>query len=63
MDLLILALYIAGTIVIGLILVWAVDRFVPDGRLRYLLRILIFILIAIAILQRLSVLFGLHILP
>ena len=59
MGLIITALSIALVIVIGFILVWAVDRFVRDGRLRQLLRILIFIVVAIAVLQRLAGVLGL----
>ncbi len=44
--------------VVGAIAFWAIDRFVRDGRLANLLKILVVLVCVAAIVQRLSPLFG-----
>jgi hypothetical protein len=46
------------TIVIGAILFWLIDRFIRDGRLANLLKILVVLLCLASILQRLLPAFG-----
>jgi uncharacterized membrane protein YvlD (DUF360 family) len=48
----------ALTCVVGAILFWVIDRFVRDGRLANLLKILVVLVCLAAILQRLLPLFG-----
>jgi hypothetical protein len=46
--------------VVGAICFWAIERFVRDGRLANLLKILVVLICALAILQRLLPLLGLY---
>ena len=45
-------------VVVGAVLFWVIDRFVRDGRLANLLKILIVLICLAAILQRVLPLFG-----
>jgi uncharacterized membrane protein YvlD (DUF360 family) len=40
-------------VVVGAIVFWVIDKFVPDGRLANLLKILVVLICLVAILQRL----------
>jgi uncharacterized membrane protein YvlD (DUF360 family) len=55
---LVLLLNILIIIVVGAILFYVIDRFVPDRRLANLLKILVALIILVAILQRLLPLLG-----
>jgi hypothetical protein len=55
---LLLLLNILIIIVVGAILFYLIDRFVPDRRLAYLLKILVALVCLVAILQRLLPLLG-----
>ena len=55
---LLLLIGILITIVVGAICFWAIDRFVRDGRLANLLKILVVLLCAASILQRVLVMMG-----
>jgi NhaP-type Na+/H+ or K+/H+ antiporter len=46
--------------VVGAICFWAIERFVRDGRLANLLKILVVLICALAILQRVLPLLGLY---
>jgi hypothetical protein len=47
-------------IVIGAICFWAIDKFIRDRRLEQLLKLLVVLLCALSILQRLLPLFGVY---
>jgi uncharacterized membrane protein YvlD (DUF360 family) len=51
-------IHVLITCVVGAILFWVIDRFVRDGRLANLLKILVVLVCLAAILQRLLPLFG-----
>jgi uncharacterized membrane protein YvlD (DUF360 family) len=55
---LLVLIHVLITCVVGAILFWAIDRFVRDGRLANLLKILVVLVCLAAILQRLLPLFG-----
>lgn len=55
---LLLLIGILITLVIGAICFWAIDRFVQDGRLAKLLKLLVVLICLASILQRLLVLAG-----
>ena len=46
------------TIVVGAILFWVIDKFVREGRLAYLLKLLVVLICLAAILQRILPLLG-----
>jgi hypothetical protein len=46
--------------VVGAICFWAIEKFVTDGRLAYLLKILVVLVCAGAILQRVLILAGIN---
>jgi hypothetical protein len=46
------------TIVVGAVLFWVIDKFVREGRLAYLLKILVVLICLAAILQRVLPLLG-----
>jgi hypothetical protein len=58
---LLLLIGILITLVIGAICFWAIDRFVRDGRLANLLKILVVLICAASILQRVLVMMGIWI--
>ena len=58
---LLLLIGILITIVIGAICFWAIDKFVRDGRLAQLLKILVLLICAASILQRVLVMAGIWI--
>jgi uncharacterized membrane protein YvlD (DUF360 family) len=51
-------IHVLITVVIGAILFWVIDRFVPDRRLGNLLKLLVVLVCLAAILERLWPLFG-----
>ena len=55
---LLVLIHVLITCVVGAILFWVIDRFVRDGRLGNLLKILVVLVCLAAILQRLLPLFG-----
>ena len=55
---LLLLVHILITIVVGAILFWVIDRFIRDGRLANLLKILVVLICLAAILERLLPLLG-----
>jgi uncharacterized membrane protein YvlD (DUF360 family) len=55
---LLVLIHVLITCVVGAILFWVIDRFVRDGRLANLLKILVVLVCLAAILQRLLPLFG-----
>jgi len=55
---LITLIHILITIVVGAILFWVIDRFVRDGRLANLLKILVVLICLVSILQRLLPMMG-----
>ena len=55
---LLVLIHILITIVVGAILFWVIDRFVRDGRLANLLKILVVLICLAAILERLLPLLG-----
>jgi uncharacterized membrane protein YvlD (DUF360 family) len=55
---LLVLIHVLITCVVGAILFWVIDRFVPDGRLANLLKILVVLICLAAILQRLLPFFG-----
>jgi uncharacterized membrane protein YvlD (DUF360 family) len=54
----IVLLHILITVVVGAILFWVIDRFVRDGRLANLLKLLVVLVCLVAILQRLLPMLG-----
>jgi hypothetical protein len=48
------------TLVVGAICFWAIDRFVTDGRLAKLLKLLVVLICLVAILQRVLPLAGIN---
>jgi uncharacterized membrane protein YwzB len=57
---LLLLIGILITIVIGAICFWAIDKFVRDGRLAQLLKLLVVLICLASIIQRLLVLAGVN---
>jgi len=55
---LLVLIHVLITCVVGAILFWVIDRFVRDGRLANLLKILVVLVCLAAILQRVLPLFG-----
>ena len=55
---LLVLIHILITIVVGAILFWVIDRFIRDGRLANLLKILVVLICLAAILERLLPLLG-----
>jgi uncharacterized membrane protein YvlD (DUF360 family) len=55
---LLVLIHVLITCVVGAILFWVIDRFIRDGRLANLLKILVVLVCLAAILQRLLPLFG-----
>jgi uncharacterized membrane protein YvlD (DUF360 family) len=55
---LVVLIHILITIVVGAILFWVIDRFVRDGRLANLLKILVVLICLASILQRLLPMLG-----
>jgi uncharacterized membrane protein YvlD (DUF360 family) len=55
---LLVLIHVLITCVVGAILFWVIDKFVRDGRLANLLKILVVLVCLAAILQRLLPLFG-----
>jgi uncharacterized membrane protein YvlD (DUF360 family) len=55
---LLVLIHVLITCVVGAILFWVIDRFLRDGRLANLLKILVVLVCLAAILQRLLPLFG-----
>ena len=51
-------IHVLITCVVGAIVFWVIDRFVRDGRLANLLKVLVVLVCLAAILQRLLPLFG-----
>ena len=58
---LLLLIGILITVVVGAICFWAIDKFVRDGRLANLLKILVVLICAASILQRVLVMMGIWI--
>jgi uncharacterized membrane protein YvlD (DUF360 family) len=55
---LLVLVHILITVVVGAILFWVIDRFVRDGRLANLLKLLVILVCLAAILQRLLPILG-----
>jgi uncharacterized membrane protein YvlD (DUF360 family) len=55
---LLVLIHILITVVVGAILFWVIDRFVRDGRLANLLKLLVILVCLAAILQRLLPILG-----
>jgi uncharacterized membrane protein YvlD (DUF360 family) len=55
---LLVLIHVLITVVVGAILFWVIDRFVRDGRLANLLKILVILVCLAAILQRLLPILG-----
>jgi hypothetical protein len=53
-------IYVIIIIVIGAICFWAIEKFIRDRRLEQLLKLLVVLLCALSILQRLLPLFGVY---
>jgi hypothetical protein len=58
MHMILLLINVLVIVVVGAICFWAIDKFVRDGRLGNLLKILVVLVCLAAILQRLWPLFG-----
>jgi hypothetical protein len=54
----IVLIHVLITVVVGAILFWVIDKFVRDGRLANLLKLLVVLVCLAAILQRLLPMFG-----
>jgi hypothetical protein len=55
---LLVLIHVLITVVVGAILFWVIDRFVRDGRLANLLKLLVILVCLAAILQRLLPILG-----